>query len=305
MEARQQSPLERMKKAGNPKGTRGHGNGSRGSTGAVGTLIIIGGREDKSDERLILKTVADQARSGSLVVCTAASSEAAPELWNQYEGIFKDLGVKHVEHLPIEERDGHTSDSQCKALDRAAVVFFTGGDQLRITSKIEGTPLAGKVRDLYRSGGVIAGTSAGASVMSETMLVSGPGRESYRILKDLFLAPGLGLMRNAIIDQHFAERGRIGRLLGAVAQNPRLLGIGIDEDTAIVVEKGRRFHVIGSGAVYIADGRDVTSTNISEEDPDKTMSIFNVRLHVLSQGNQYDLMSHQPTASSSLNVKGP
>jgi len=128
------------------------------------------------------------------------------------------------------------------------------------------------------------------------MLVSGPGSASYRVGQDLSMAPGLGLMRDAIIDQHFAERRRLGRLLGAVAQNPRLLGIEIDEDTAIVVDRKRQCEVLGSGAVDIVDGRDVTCTNISEEQTDGTMSIFDVRLHVLSQGDGFDIATHRPTS---------
>jgi cyanophycinase len=286
--------MKTMKRSTTPSGTKHNMNG-QDHPPRVGTLVIIGGREDKTDERLILKTVAAHVRSGTLVVCTVAS-EVAEELWEDYRRIFHDLGVQRVAHLQVDQRDGLDHGRYLKILNCASVVFFTGGDQLSITSKIEGTPLADRIRELYVSGAVIAGTSAGASVMSETMMVSGTGSESYRIRKNLFLAPGLGLLRNAIIDQHFAERGRIGRLLGAVAQNPRLLGIGIDEDTAIVVERGRLFRVIGSGAVYGADGRHVTTSNISEEDQGRALSIMDIRLHVLSQGDRYDLITHQPTS---------
>ena len=140
----------------------------------------------------------------------------------------------------------------------------------------------------------MGGTSAGASVMSETMLVSGAGGESHKVGGALFMAPGLGLAKDMIIDQHFAQRGRIGRLLGAVAQNPGVLGIGIDEDTAIVVDDGQ-FSVIGSGAVYVVDGKDVTDTNISEAESEEVMCIFNVKLHVLGRNSFFDLASHRPS----------
>src|SRR5207237_652263 len=146
--------------------------------------------------------------------------------------------------------------------DDATGVFFTGGDQLRISSQIGDTPVEERVRELLASGGVVAGTSAGASMMSDTMLVRGANQESYRI-GDLHMAPGLGLVRDMIIDQHFAERGRIGRLLGAVAHNPRVLGVGIDEDTAIIIEGGR-MKVIGAGAVYCVDGTSISHSNIAE-----------------------------------------
>jgi cyanophycinase len=153
------------------------------------------------------------------------------------------------------------------------------------------------VREIFDRGGVIAGTSAGASVMSDTMLVKGTSGESYRI-GDLHMAPGLGLIRDVIIDQHFAERGRFGRLLGAVAHNPRVLGLGVDEDTAMVVE-GERFDVIGSGAIYVVDGEDVSYSNIAEEKRDRPLTMLDVRLHVLSAGDSFDLKTRKPSCGPS------
>ena len=132
--------------------------------------------------------------------------------------------------------------------------------------------------------------------MSDTMLVKRTNGESCRI-GDLRMAPGPGLARDVIIDQHFAERGRIGRLLGAVAQNPRVLGIGVDEDTAIVVE-GRRFAVVGSGAVYVVDGEGVTHSNIAEAEPQRVLSMYDVRLHVLSAGDAVDLAARRPAETA-------
>ena len=128
--------------------------------------------------------------------------------------------------------------------------------------------------------------------MSDTMLVRGASAESHRI-GDLHMAPGLGLIRDVIIDQHFAERGRIGRLLGAVAHSPRVLGVGIDEDTAILV-RGRRFEVLGSGAVYVVDGEGVTQSNISEGDSMSALSMYDVTLHVLASGDIFDLDKRRP-----------
>jgi cyanophycinase len=149
-----------------------------------------------------------------------------------------------------------------------------------------------KVREIHRRGGLIAGTSAGASVMSDTMLIAGSSAESHRI-GDLKMAPGLGFIRNAIIDQHFAERGRIGRLLGAVAHNPRILGIGIDEDTAIWAEAGS-FEVVGAGAVYVVDADEATYSNIAEAQEASALSLHDVRLHVLSHGDRFDLGRRAP-----------
>jgi cyanophycinase len=228
-----------------------------------------------------------------LVVSTVAT-DLAVELWREYERIFQKLDVQRIKHLDIRDRADADADPALDVLKDATVVFFTGGDQLQITSKLGGTKTADRIMEIYAAGGVIAGTSAGASVMSETMLVSGEGRESHRIGNALQLAPGLGLVQGLIIDQHFAQRGRIGRLLGAVAQNPRILGIGIDEDTAIVVDGANNFEVIGSGAVYVVDGHDMTFSNIFERDIERTMSAFDMRLHILSHSTSFDYKSRRP-----------
>jgi cyanophycinase len=173
------------------------------------------------------------------------------------------------------------------------VVFFTGGDQVRITSVIGGTPLCDQIMRGFRRGATIAGTSAGASVMSEMMLVPGDRFESHTVRDSLAMAPGLGLVADMIIDQHFAARGRLSRLMGAVAQNPRALGVGVDEDTAFVIHHGH-CQVVGAGAVYIVDANASSSSNLSEADADKTMSLFDVRLHVLSSTDTFDLKARRP-----------
>ncbi|MDB5371048.1 MAG: cyanophycinase [Roseomonas sp.] len=259
-----------------------------------GPLIIIGGHEDKEGERVILRAVARFLKGGRLVVATVASHQ--PEgYFTSYKDAFSALGVTDLVELYVEERAEAQDEEKLRIFDGAAGVFFSGGDQLRISSQLGDTPVERRVREIHEAGGVIAGTSAGASVMSDTMLVKGSSRETHRI-GDLHLAPGLGLVRDVIIDQHFAERGRIGRLLGAVAQNPRELGIGIDEDTAIILQ-GHRFEVIGSGGVYVVDGGGVTHSNIAEAEADRALSIHDVRLHVLCQGDVFDLRDRRPTTA--------
>lgn len=183
-----------------------------------------------------------------------------------------------------------------RILEGASGVFFTGGDQLKITSQVGDTPVYSRVQEIYERGGVIAGTSAGASAMSETMMVTNNGEASYRIKSGLLMAPGLGLARDMLIDQHFAERGRMGRLIGAVSQNPRVLGIGIDEDTAMVVEHQRDLLVLGAGAVYVVDASKTTYSNIGEEDADRTLSSFNLIVHMLSQGDRFEIATRTPHA---------
>jgi cyanophycinase len=256
-----------------------------------GTLIIIGGGEDREGERVILREIAARLNGGKLVLATVASHE--PEgYFELYQRAFADLGVNDLAHLYVHERSETLDGQMLETMSEAAGVFFSGGDQLRISSQIGDTPIEQRVREIFNAGGVIAGTSAGASVMSDTMLVKGSSRESARI-GDLHMAPGLGLIQNVIIDQHFAERGRFGRLLGAVAQNARIIGIGIDEDTAIIV-RGDEFRVCGSGAVYVVDGGGVTHSNVAEAEVASALSIFDVRLHVLSSGDLFDLWQRRP-----------
>ena len=263
------------------------------SGGRKGTLIIIGGHEDRDPEgdRKILREVARRVDGGKVVLATVASHQ--PEgYFDDYEKAFSDLGLGGLVELYVEDRAEASDAEKLSVIDDAAAIFFSGGDQLRITSQIGDTGIEEKVRALYERGGLIAGTSAGASVMSDTMLVKGTSSETHRI-GDLHMSPGLGLMRDVIIDQHFAERGRFGRLLGAVAHNPRVLGIGIDEDTAAVVE-GDEFEVIGSGAIYVVDGEHCTHSNVAEARPERVLSMHDVCVHVLGTGDRFDLKGRKP-----------
>jgi cyanophycinase len=260
-----------------------------------GPLIIIGGHEDKEGDKLILSEVAKRLNGGKLVVATVASHE--PEgYFTSYHAAFGALGVTDMVELYVEDRNQSLDGEALSLLEGAAGVFFSGGDQLRITSQIGDTPVQERILELHRSGAVMAGTSAGASVMSETMLIKGTSGESYRI-GDLHMAPGLGLVPDAIIDQHFAERGRFGRLIGAVAHNPRLLGLGIDENTALVLED-KRFRVVGQGAVYVFDGGGSTHSNIAEAKPERALSMHDVTVHVLPHGDGFDLSERRPLADA-------
>jgi cyanophycinase len=262
-----------------------------------GTLVVIGGHEDKDGECIILQRVAKLVGKGPLVVATVASHEPKG-YFDAYKRAFHKLGLDALSEVYIEDRSQSSDPKRLQLLEEARGVFFSGGDQLRISSQIGDTPFEARIKQIFEQGGVVAGTSAGASVMGETMLIRGPSSESHRI-GDLHLAPGMGLIHDVIIDQHFAERGRIGRLLGAVALNPRILGIGIDEDTAIVVQGGR-FDVIGSGAVYVIEGAGVSRSNIAEAETKRTLSMFDVRLHVLSDGDRFDLTNRRPIPAEHL-----
>jgi len=268
-------------------------NGGRAAPAPAGSLFIIGGAEDKQDTKIILSVLAERIGSGKLVISTLAS-DYGDELWDVYRKLFSSMGVKHIKHLGIDHRDDSSKDPRLDILADTTAVFFTGGDQLKITTRLGGAALGERIEEIYRSGGIVAGTSAGATALGEMMLVGHPGGGINKVGDVLHMTPGLGLAKNMIIDQHFSERGRIRRLLGSVAQNPRMLGVGVDEDTAVVVENDGKFYAIGSGAVYVVDGHDLSYTNISQASFSRALSVFGVKLHILSNGDRFDMNNRQP-----------
>ena len=256
-----------------------------------GSVVLIGGAEDKEGERGILREVAKRARGGPLIVCTAGSS-VPYELFGIYRPIFRALGVKTVTHVAIPQRDAADDSAVADAVRAANVFFFTGGDQLRITSNMAGSRLYRAMVDLYMGGGTIAGTSAGASALGQTMPMSNV-EDEHRIAAASQLLPALGLIPDVIVDQHFAQRGRMGRLIAGVAENPRLLGIGIDENTGLVWQRGV-FRVMGAGAVYVVDGSDLSASNVATAPRHSAMSAFDLRLHVLGSGDGFDAGARRP-----------
>ena len=259
----------------------------------TGNLIIIGGAEDKVGKKTILQHVADivQQQQGSLVVLTTAT-EKPEEVGNNYRMVFESLGLNNIQVLNINTRGEANDERNADIIRTCSCVFFTGGDQLRITSILGGTKTNIALQEVYSQGVAIVGTSAGASVMSNTMIVEGDSNGPARKCT-LKMAPGLGLLQEAIIDQHFDQRGRIGRLLCGVAENPFMLGIGIDEDTAIRVYPDAHFEVIGSNAVTVVDGNTIKSSNVSELKPDELLAITNVTIHVLPHGYGFNMMDRE------------
>ncbi|WP_088226310.1 cyanophycinase [Desulfosporosinus sp. FKB] len=253
-----------------------------------GKLLIIGGAEDKKNECKILKRFVQEAggKESRITVLTAAT-ELPLQVGNEYHSLFLELGALEVQVLDVSDRIQANRRGIGKEFENSTGVFFTGGDQLRITGLLGGTILGSTLQQLYERGVIIAGTSAGASVMSDTMIVGG---EAGTAKKDsLTMAPGLGLLRSVVIDQHFAQRGRIGRLLSAISHNPYVLGVGIDEDTAILVQDDARFSVVGSNTVTVADASSSTTTNVSETSPGQSLVLSPILLHVLSDGYGFDL----------------
>lgn len=253
-----------------------------------GFLIIIGGAEDKKGESVILKQAPKMLSDDDVLTVLTTATEEPKEAGQAYEEVFHRLGVKNVNILNINTRDDADNPDCCDAIKKSHCVFMTGGDQLRVTSILGGTRACSELKNLYNTGGIIMGTSAGASVMSSTMVVQGNDNEPARKCT-LKMAAGIGLLKGVIIDQHFDQRGRFGRLLCGVAENPDVLGIGIDEDTAIKVYPDRHFEIIGSNAVTIIDGKSIQSSNVSELNPNETLAIIGVTVHTLPQGYGFDL----------------
>lgn len=266
-----------------------------------GNLLIIGGAEDKEKECLILKKFITLAggRQAVLVVLTTATQE--PEaVGAEYRQIFGRLGAGEVRVLDISTRNRADDQAATAIIEGATGIFFTGGDQLRITSTIGGTRVNEALSRAYRSGVVVAGTSAGASVMSGTMIVGGSNDEAPK-MNTIKMAPGLGLLEEVVIDQHFAQRGRLGRLLAAVAHNPYILGIGIDEDTAVIVNQKACLEVIGSQTVTVIDGRKTSYTNVSELATGQPLALLGICLHVIPSGYGFDLKTRLPLIEKAKN----
>lgn len=260
----------------------------------AGNLVIIGGAEDKTGDRVILNKFLELADSSNSLITIMTVATAHPEETGRiYEKSFAELGAPRVEVLHLNARAQAFDKRVEDLLANSTGIFFTGGDQLRITSMLGGTPADRALRAALCRGSVIAGTSAGASAMSSLMIVEGKGDESPK-KGTVRLAPGLRLLQDAVIDQHFAQRGRIGRLLSAISQNPYVLGIGVDEDTAIVVRQDEVFEVIGSNCVTVLDGRHVKLTNVSESSPYEPLALSHITLHVLPHDFRFDLRNREP-----------
>lgn len=269
----------------------------RGGGGRIGPLLIIGGGEEKEKDPEILERFMALLRyersKPEVGVVTTASAEGEA-VFSVYARVFSRLGAGLVEAIDVTRRADAADPALLRLLDRLDGLFFGGGDQLRITATLGGSPFHARLLIRHRQGMVIAGTSAGASMMSHTMIVEGDGRESPT-RNTVKMAAGMGLWTGAVIDQHFNERGRIGRLLSAVAQNPEVLGVGLDENTAIEVRLDEDMvKVWGAETVTLLDGRHIEETNASESADSQPLALTGVILHVLPRGFGFDLRTRTP-----------
>ena len=259
------------------------------------TLIAIGGGELEKSQDVLDKflSLIKKAKDARLVVMTIATSEPESAA-DKYNRLFRKNGVEHVSIVDVSQRDDSFKELSLKKVREADGLFFTGGDQLNITSLLGGSTLHNAIYERIKDGIVLAGTSAGAAMMSNSMIVSGRSDTSPKV-GGVEIAPGMDLLSSTIIDTHFSERGRHGRLLTAIAHYPQDLGIGIDEQTAIVV-RGSEFKVLGKGVVTIMDGSQMRHNNLPYRRDDETVGLFGVDIHVLPAGYKYDLKKRVPIA---------
>jgi cyanophycinase len=260
-----------------------------------GHLLVIGGAEDKYNERRILKKFLALAGGDTAEVLIVPVASDFPEFAaDVYTQAFRNLGVANPRVLRATSRQDVFQADPDSLLEGVNGVFITGGDQMRLVSLLGGTKFAAKLRRLVRDTDmVLAGTSAGAAGMSTSMIVRGEST-SHHHKNSVRLSPGLGFLKNIIIDQHFTERGRISRLITAVSYNPYNLGIGIDENTAIILDGKGKLEVYGAGSATVVDGSQITYNEIAEVDEFQPFSICGVQLHVLRDGLIYDYLDRHP-----------
>jgi cyanophycinase len=257
-----------------------------------GTLLAIGGAEDKLKRRAVLTRFVEAAggADGCIVVVPTASS-LGPEIVTLYDGIFRALGAGEVVALRPESRVEADDTGAASTVAHATGVFMTGGNQLKLSAIVTGTRFGDAIKEAYAGGAAIGGTSAGASVLAEHMVAFGPGGATPKQRMSQ-LSTGLGLLPGCIVDQHFQQRNRYGRLLYLVGQSPSLLGVGVDEDTAAIITGGRFMEVTGRGSVAVIDGHEVRSNAYAARRTSPVL-VSGARLHVLPAGARFDLAERE------------
>lgn len=284
----------------------------------LGKLIIIGGAVDKGSfsemnldkgasnnlnffETGILKRIINESKhnENSRIEIVTTASIIPREIGPEYVKAFEYLNAKNVGVLYIEKREEAADITVLDRLKAADIVMFTGGDQLRLTSILGGTPFHDILLDKYRNEDFIyAGTSAGAAAASNNMIYQGSSSEA--LLKgEVKITSGLGFIDNVVIDTHFVQRGRIGRLFQAVVGNPKVLGIGLGEDTGLLITNGRQMEAIGSGLVILVDGREIKDTNLTQIELGQPISISHLVTHVMSKDDTFNLDTYKMTIQSS------
>jgi cyanophycinase len=260
-----------------------------------GYIVPVGGNEEKTGDAGILRRfveVAGGAEDARIAVIPTASSLA--DTGSRYEKLFLRLGARKVDVLPFSERGDAGREDWLRVLGLATGIFLTGGNQLRISTILGGTPVAKAIRRRNARGVAVGGTSAGAAILSEHMIAFGEEGSTPRA-GAATLAPGFGLTNRVIIDQHFRQRDRLGRLLAALAYNPFAVGVGLDEDTAAFIDPGDTLHVVGAGAITIADAGSLGYSSMASAKAGAPVCMTDVKLHILTAGATFNLHTRRPT----------
>jgi cyanophycinase len=261
-------------------------------------ILVIGGAEDKVHGKEILQTFCQCSGGSEAVIGIIPSASREPALiGDRYHQIFAEMGAKEIKVLDVRDRDGGQDSGYLHYVENCTGIFLTGGDQLRLCGLLADTPLMNRIVERVQAKEIaLAGTSAGAAVMGHQMIAGGSSGECpNRALVDM--AMGLGIIPEVLVDQHFHNRNRLSRLLSAISAHPQLLGIGIDEDTCAMFEGDRYIHVLGKGTVTIIDARAMSYTNHDLVHGTEPIGIHNLKLHILSHGDRYNLEQHQALAS--------
>ena len=253
-----------------------------------GWIIPIGGAENKENDRHILERFVRVSGGEQADIVVIPTASRMHETGPRYEQLFRSIGAERVTVMDFDTRRDCQETGRLRRLEEASGIFFTGGNQLRLTTLLGGTPVAKLIRQRNAQGVTVGGTSAGASILSEHMIAFGD-EGSAVVSGSVRLAPGLGLTNRFIIDQHFRQRDRLGRLLTALAYNPFAVGIGLDEDTAAFIGPDETVEVEGSGGVTIVDGADVSYSSMGEVAEGQPVCMLGLRLHVLVAGATFNL----------------
>lgn len=263
-----------------------------------GYIIPIGGAEDKLHDTEILDRFIELCGGKSARIAIIPTASELEDTGRNYEKLFRRLGIKHAKVLPFITREDCQSSTELDYIEQATGVFMTGGNQLRLSTTLGGTPVAKLIRRRNVQGMHVAGTSAGAAFMPEHMIAGG-SEGSTPSPEMVTMAPGLGLTNNFIIDQHFRQRDRLGRLLTALAYNPFAVGIGLDEDTAAFIKPGDNLEVVGSGGITIIDPTHLKYSSMDKARRKEPVSLIDVRLHILTSGGTFDIKTRQAFALNS------
>ena len=253
-----------------------------------GCLMPIGGAENKVRDRVVLRRFIEMCGGDAARLVIVPTASRLEDTGPRYEKVFLELGAADARSLPIETRKDASNPDFVSALEGATGVFLTGGNQLRLSTTLGGTDFGDALIERNLDGLHVGGTSAGAAILSDHMIAFGD--EGSTPTGDMVtLAPGLGLTRRYIIDQHFRQRDRLGRLMAALSYNPMNVGIGLDEDTAAIIDPRGKIEVCGSGGLTVVDPKDVEFSSMDSSDPEHPVCVTGVRLHILVDGGTFDL----------------